>query len=85
MLTAPLLELYSSNYFVDSAHFNSHSKKTKILKWFQQTFAKVTGDDQLLQLDEFKRALQLNGVCIHVCCVLDETVDDRTIDLVLSK
>ena len=42
----------------------SHSRKDKILQWFEQTFARVSGDDQLLQLDEFKRALQINGVSI---------------------
>lgn len=37
-------------------------KKRKILKWFEQTFAHLAGDDQLLQLDEFKRALHISGV-----------------------
>ena len=40
----------------------SQNKKRKILRWFEQTFASVSGDDQLLQLDEFTRALHISGV-----------------------
>ena len=39
-------------------------KKHKILKWFEQTFALVSGEDQLLQLDEFKQALRIHGVSV---------------------
>ena len=49
----------------------SHSRKEKILWWFEQTFARVSGDDQLLQLDEFRRALQINGVSV---CIVVPTV-----------
>ena len=51
-------------------HTRRHGRKVKILKWFEQVFDRVSGDDQLLQLDEFKRALQISGVCMCVCvCV----------------
>ena len=45
----------------------SQNKKRKILQWFEQIFASVSGDDQLLQVDEFSRALYINGVSgVHV-------------------
>lgn len=44
-------------------------KKKKILKWFEEVFTQVSGDDHLLQMDEFKRALLINGVR-YCCCVL---------------
>jgi hypothetical protein len=40
----------------------SRDSHKKILKWFEQQFALVSGDDHLLQLYEFKKALQINGV-----------------------
>ena len=46
--------------------FISQNKKRKILRWFEQTFDSVSGDDQLLHLEEFTRALHINGVS-HGC------------------
>lgn len=42
--------------------YNRKGKKLKTLKWFEETFEHVSGEDQLLQLDEFTRALHTNGV-----------------------
>ncbi|XP_062510064.1 NADPH oxidase 5-like [Corticium candelabrum] len=39
----------------------SRDSHKKILKWFEQQFAGVSGDDHLLQLYEFRKALQING------------------------
>jgi len=41
---------------------SSHSRKNKILHWFEQIFASVSGEDQLLQLDELQQALGIHGV-----------------------
>ena len=46
----------------------SQNKKRKILRWFEQTFASVTGDDQLLHLDDFTRALHISGVSNKCVC-----------------
>lgn len=40
--------------------------KAEVLQWFEQTFESVSGEDQLLQLDEFKRALYTSGVSVGV-------------------
>ena len=58
----------------------SHSRKRKILKWIEDVFVRVSGEDQLLQLDEFTTALNTDGVsvdtvhqsirdCMHVCMI----------------
>ena len=39
-----------------------HTKPKKILHYFEITFATVSGEDQLLQLDEFQEALRKNLV-----------------------
>ena len=41
-----------------------HSKenKAKILSWFETLFIETAGEDQLLQPDEFKKALGTDGV-----------------------
>lgn len=52
-----------------SAYFHAcrHSRKNKILHWFEQIFASVSGEDQLLQLDELKQALGIHGVStVHI-------------------
>lgn len=40
----------------------NRNEKSKILKWFEEIFVQVSGEKQLLQLDEFKKALYTNGV-----------------------
>lgn len=44
-----------------------HPKPKKILRYFETTFATVSGEDHLLQLDEFQEALRKNLVGSSHC------------------
>jgi hypothetical protein len=40
-----------------------HHSTKKLLHYFEQCFVQVSGEDSLLQLDEFKEALKRHLVC----------------------
>ena len=52
----------SSCWWVTLSLLPRHTKPKKILHYFEITFATVSGEDQLLQLDEFQEALRKNLV-----------------------
>lgn len=58
-----IIKLMYINEYCIGGVFRS-GKKVKILEWFEQTFKHVSGEDQLLQIDEFKRALHIKGVSL---------------------
>ena len=44
----------------------SQSKPRKVLKWFEDIFVLISGEDQLLQLEEFAVVLHTDDVsCLH--------------------
>lgn len=43
-------------------HMYSQSKKRKLLKWFEDVFIRVSGDDQPIQTEEFAAAIHLDHV-----------------------
>lgn len=46
--------------------YTSMNRDAKWLAWFEQQFSSVAGSDRQIDLEEFKKALQVKQVCIQL-------------------
>lgn len=43
--------------------YSKDSRQTRLLSWFEATFKRVCGDDNLMTMEQFENALHIKGVC----------------------